>query len=142
SAQFSLARSIRKLLVGGDGVVDQFRQAHTALDRVVVDKMELRYRVQVEAMREFAAEEARRARERRNRLRRVLLAGKMREMHGRVRKIRRYVDLRQGHAPHARILDAVDQQIGKLALDLIRDALCALRVFFHRYSVRDTSTIS
>jgi hypothetical protein len=55
-------------------------------------------------------------------------------------------------APHARVLDLVAQQFGQLALDLLSDALRALRMPLHRfapaaaarvrYSVRETSTIS
>src|SRR6476469_11085013 len=59
------ARSVgRMLLVGGDRLVDQLRHAHARFDRVVVGKMQLRHRVEVESMAEFAAQKARGSRQR------------------------------------------------------------------------------
>ena len=69
----------------------------------------------------------------RDRGRRLLLAGQMREKNLGVREVGRHFD--RGHRDHADagILDVKPQQIGKLALDLIADALRALRVLFHRH---------
>jgi hypothetical protein len=62
----------------------------------------------------------------RDRSRGVLGTGQMREKNLGVREIRRHFD--RGDRDHAdpRILDVESQQIGKLALDLIADALRAL----------------
>src|SRR6266576_5108798 len=97
-------------------------------------------------MRQRAPQKAGGTRQRRHGLGSVFLAGEMREMHGRVRQIGGNVDLRHRDTAHARVFDLVDKEIAQLALNLIRHALCALRVPLHYvrrpYRVRDTSTIS
>jgi hypothetical protein len=57
---------------------------------------------------------------------RVFLAGQMREKNLGMREIRRHFDRCDRDHADARILDVEPQQIGKLALDLIADALRAL----------------
>src|SRR5581483_9424466 len=135
-----VSRSLVVLLVFLDRAVDERRQPHPGLDRVVVGEPELRHRVEVQAARQLAAQEAGRARQRRDRLLRVLFPREMREEHGRVREVGRDVDVRDRHTADARILELAGQHLRELALDLVTDALGALRVLLH--SVRDTSTIS
>ena len=81
----------------------------------------------------------------------VLAAGEMGDEHLRVRQVRRHLDRGDRDPPDARILDLVAQEVRQLALDLVADALRALRMSLHgrsrvraraRYSVRETSTIS
>src|SRR5512137_1980465 len=60
------------LAVLGDSLVDKLRQPHAGLDRVVVQEVELRDRVELHAVRELAAKEARRARQSLHRVVRVL----------------------------------------------------------------------
>ena len=54
--------------VRGDGVVDQLREVHARLDRVVVGEVQLRHGVEDKPARERAAQEAGRVRQRRDRL--------------------------------------------------------------------------
>src|SRR3984893_8024819 len=49
-------RLARVLAVFGDGVVDQLGQAKARLDGVVIDKMKLRHRVQLDPVRELGAQ--------------------------------------------------------------------------------------
>src|SRR5256885_3139845 len=87
-------------------------------------------------MRQRAPQKAGGTRQRRHGLGRVFLAGEMREMHGRVRQIGGNVDLRHRDTTHARVFDLVDKEITQLALNLIRHALCALRVPLHAASIK------
>jgi len=48
-----------------------------------------------------------------------------------VSQVRTDVDTGDRHTADARVLDLVDDQIRQLALDLVGDALCPLRVPFH-----------
>ena len=78
----------------------------------------------------------------------VLAPGEVRDEDLRVREVRRHLDRGDRHPPDARVLHLVAQHLRELALDLLADALRALRMLLHRasrrlrYSVRETSTIS
>src|SRR5579864_165997 len=133
------------LTVRRDRLVDELRHADARFDRIVVDEMELRHRIEVQAARQLAAQETGRPREPAGCRLRGFLAGEMREADGRVREIRRHVDARDGDGSYARVLDLVLQEVGKLALNLVAHPVRTLRDSLHArlsYSVRDTSTIS
>src|SRR6266545_1576338 len=93
--------------------------------------MQLRHRIKIEPVRQRAAQEPGRPPERLHRFAGVLAPREMREMHVRMRKIRRHVDMSHRDRPNARILDLVAQQVGKLLLDLVADTYWALRAFLH-----------
>jgi len=88
--------------------------------------MKLRHRIQLEPVREFGAQVSGGVLQGRDRSRRVLLAGQVREKNLGVREVGRHFDRGDRDHPDARILDVEPQQIGKLTLDLIADALRAL----------------
>ena len=83
-----------RLLVGRDGFVDQLRQAHAGLDRVVVGEVQLRHRVELHPVRELGAQEAGGALQRPHRLVGVLAAGEVRDEDLRVREVGRDFDRR------------------------------------------------
>src|SRR5690242_18142276 len=160
------ARSLRlrpELAIGRHRLVDELRHPHARLDRIVVRERELRHRIEVQAPRQLAAQKTGGARQSLRRLVARFLAREMREAHGRMRQVGRNVDAGDRHRADARVLHLVTQEIGKLALDLIADAVGALGMTFHvlipapltrasrslsprgrglDYNVRDTSTIS
>ena len=76
-----------RLAIGRDGFVDQLRQAHAGLDRIVVREVELRHRVELHPVRELGAQEAGGALQRAHRLVGVLAAGEMRDEDLRVRQV-------------------------------------------------------
>src|ERR1700687_4005589 len=118
--------SARVLAVFGDGVVDQLGQAKARLDGVVIDKMKLWHRIQLESVRKLGAQVSGGMLQGRDSSGRVLLAGQMREKNLGVREVGRHFDRGDRDHADAGILDMESQQIGKLALDLIADALRAL----------------
>src|SRR5712691_1352575 len=61
----------------------------------------------------------------------LLMTAEMGHEDLRMRQVRRDLDVYDRHHADARILDVEAKQIGKLALNLVADALCALGVFFH-----------
>src|SRR6266446_6425577 len=124
----------RVLMVFGNCVVDQLRQAQTRLDRIVVGEVQLRHAVQLEPVRELAAQISRGMLQRRDYRGRLLRAAEMRHEDLRVRKIRRDFDRRHRDHADARVLDVQPETIGELTLDLVTDALRALGVFLHRLS--------
>ena len=91
-------------------------------------------------MPELAAQESGRPRECLDRGFGTFAAGKVCEAHRRVRQIRRHVDAGDRHRADARILDLVGEQVRDFALNLVADAVRALRRALH--SVLLTSTIS
>ena len=88
--------------------------------------MKLRHRVKIQPVRELAAQESRRARQRRDRRLRMILAGEMRETNRRMREIRSHIDRCDRDRANARILDVVLQKISELALDLVAHAMRSL----------------
>src|SRR6266545_7381493 len=113
----------RMFMVVGNGVVDQLRKAQTRLDRIVVGEVQLRDAVELEAVRELAAQISCGVLQRCDHRGRLLRAAEMRHENLRVRKIRRDFDRGHRHHADARILDVQAEKIGELALDLIADAL-------------------
>src|SRR5712691_9810870 len=61
----------------------------------------------------------------------LLMTAEMGHEDLRMRQVRRDLDGGDRHHADARILEVEAKQIGKLALNLVADALCALGVFFH-----------
>jgi hypothetical protein len=63
------------LAILGDGFVDEARQRHAGLDRLVVDERELRHRVHRQPLRELGTQETGRPGERGRRLAGMRAAG-------------------------------------------------------------------
>src|ERR1051326_438307 len=145
-----------------DRFVDQLGDPQAGLDRIVIDEVQMRHGVELQAMRELAPQPAGRMLQSLHCLARTSHTGQMGEEDLRILQIGRDVDRGDRDHADARILDVNAQQLRELALDLIADALRARRVFFHgrlrslirrggkpreqlyarRHKVRDTSTIS
>src|SRR5204862_2304552 len=98
----------------------------------VVGEMQLRHRVELHTVRELRAQESSGASERPHRLFGVLATLEIGHEDLRMREIGRNLDRGDRDAADARVLHLLAQQLRELALDLLADALRALRMLLHR----------
>ncbi len=89
-----------------------------------------------EPMRQFAAQISGGMLQRLDDVSGLFMTAEMGDEDLRMRQVRRDLDGGDRHHADARVLDVQAKQIGKLALNLVADALGALGVFFHNTSSR------